>query len=271
MVLRHRKAMDLFYEMSLWALGACLFLIIFERPARAVLTPLFKGLFHIQSEFLFLLSFYVFLIGSFVLVSVVYWIFWSDQRLRSKISLYMSRLVCPDYYGEKRNLKLNAAIGTVLMQAQSRELDIEEDFKHESGSRTDRDALSQATGLEKEIVYNEGDLLVRKVYYGNGNIKTEASFKGDVPEGFCRTYYEDGRLHQEKFYRDGKLEGPFKAYDEDGGLYFVIQYQNNVQHGKDLIYYKNGNVQFEDTYVEGRRINRKTFDQNGQLKFTQDF
>ena len=86
-----------------------------------------------------------------------------------------------------------------------------------------------------------------------------------------RTYYDDGRLHQEKHYREGKLDGVFRAYDENGILYFEIAYKNDLQHGLDKIYSKRGLLQFCDTYEEGVKINRKTFDERGRVIYTQEF
>ena len=54
-------------------------------------------------------------------------------------------------------------------------------------------------------------------------------------------------------------------------MFFEIEYKDGKQHGLDKIYYRTGVLQFEDTYVEGKKSRRKTFDQGGKVKFIQDY
>ena len=57
-----------------------------------------------------------------------------------------------------------------------------------------------------------------KLYYENGNLKSESTFKNDKTEGLYKTYYENGNLKSEVTYKNDELERPVKNYNENGEL-----------------------------------------------------
>jgi hypothetical protein len=270
MVLKSKHVSDVVNKLGLWALGFSIVIIIFERPIRKTLVEPSIKYISARTNLTFDVLLYIFLFFGFSLVGIVYWLFWSERKLKSKITRYFSRLVCPDYYKDTNRLKVAAVMGDAMLRYRSNELQPEEDFKHDGTSQADRDAVI-GSGAERQESFYQGDMEVKRIYFGNGKIKQEAFYREGKLEGPLRNYYEDGRLHQEKKYINGRLNGLFRSFDEDGALFFEIEYKDDKQHGKDRIFAKGGILQFEDTYVEGRKINRKTYDANGQLKYSQDF
>ena len=58
-----------------------------------------------------------------------------------------------------------------------------------------------------------------KLYYENGQLKQEGSFKDNKEDGFCNFYYENGKLKREgKLGINEKEEGLWKYYHENGKL-----------------------------------------------------
>lgn len=270
MVLKTKHAIAIFQKVGIWAFIVVLMTVLFERPLKVLLLEPALEFLRERVDLTFNVVFYIFLACGALLFGIVYWLHWSEKKLQSKITAYLSRLVCPDYYRDMHRLKVDAVVGDAMMRYRAKELEPEADFKHDGTSAADRQ-YAGTDGPEREEIFSEGGYDIRKRYYANGRLKQEASFRDGKLDGVSRTYYEDGRLHHEKTYRGGQMNGIYRAYDEDGGLFFEIEYRDNRQHGRDRIYASGGILQFEDTYVEGRRVNRKTFDAQGNLKFNQDF
>ena len=88
---------------------------------------------------------------------------------------------------------------------------------------------------------------MNKFYYNNGKLKQEQNYKNDKREGISKGYYESGKLWSEWNFKNGKLEGISKGYYESGGIAYI------------------------DTYKNGKKINRKTYTEQWQLKLDQEY
>lgn len=225
--------------------------------------------------FLFNLLMYVFIISSVILVVIVYWVEGENIRLKMKLGKYNSRLFVKDYYRNyKRFAKSKNIMDAVFSQQAGldRKLDMEGGVGDERLAPGERRMYSQKV-LVTEIGFNKNGKLegVFKTYDCKGRVEQEIQFKDGKLGGPYRTFYESGILHTEKNYRDGKLNGAWKACDEDGTPFFEIEYKDNIQEGIDKTYFKNGVVQYEDIYRSGKKIKRKTFNEDGALLFEHDF
>jgi len=271
MVVHSKRVQALFYRGGLYILFASVFFVLFGRPIKKMMMPLFRQWFiAVNSEVVLSIMFYIFLVCSFLLACILYWLFWSERRLKSRISHYFTKLVCPNYYNDNAHLKYEAVVGDVLARQSSRELEADDDFKHDGTSDADR--MTPQGGVQnKDTVTRDGEHEIRRSFYPGGKLKEEASFKKGKLDGSFRTFYVEGTLHQEKFYVNGKMNGRYRSLDEEGSPFFEIDYKDDKQHGKDISYFKGGGVQYEDEYVDGARVHRKTFDKSGNLKFAQDF
>lgn len=84
-------------------------------------------------------------------------------------------------------------------------------------------------------------------------------------------YYENGNLKWESNYKNGKQEGKSKFYYKSGKLWTERNYKNNKREGISKTYYESGGIEYIDTYKNGEKINRKAYDEEGKLKFNQDY
>ena len=82
---------------------------------------------------------------------------------------------------------------------------------------------------------------IKKEYFENGVLKSEANFRGSRRDGVTRRYYENGFLMIEANFRNGEPHGKFREY------------------------YENNNMMAEEVYDGGQLIIQKRFDRNGKL------
>jgi len=86
-----------------------------------------------------------------------------------------------------------------------------------------------------------------KVYYESGELKSEGSFKNGQKNGVYKEYYQSGKLWWEEYYEDGKHQGLIKEYFQSGAV-------------RSVWLYKDGNL-----------LNRKTYDEDGNLRSEENF
>lgn len=67
----------------------------------------------------------------------------------------------------------------------------------------------------------------KKIYYSNGKLRAELSFKKGIPHGIYREWYENGFLATERNFKDGIPDGISRYWDESGNLLF----ENNIING----------------------------------------
>ncbi len=82
-----------------------------------------------------------------------------------------------------------------------------------------------------------GDVVrVQQNSYGNGNLKEEIPYNKDSRiHGVKRTFYDNGQLESEAKYENGKMEGPYKEYYENGQIRADAVYKDNVQKGTVVV------------------------------------
>lgn len=110
-----------------------------------------------------------------------------------------------------------------------------------------------------------------KSYYENGILAREGAFKDDKEEGVFKSFYEDGKLKDESTYEDGVLQGRRKTYYPNGTVKSREYYKDDLLDGRIKRYRENGTIEIIDTYVNGRKTNRKTYDPQGRLEFDNDY
>ena len=75
-----------------------------------------------------------------------------------------------------------------------------------------------------------------------------------------------GGLRSEIKYKNNQLNGVKKLYHENGKLMGKWKYKNGKRDGKTIRYYVNGEVRYINIFKKGDLINRKEYDEKGNLK-----
>jgi antitoxin component YwqK of YwqJK toxin-antitoxin module len=79
----------------------------------------------------------------------------------------------------------------------------------------------------------------RRIFYENGKVQSELSYKDDKLDGLCRTYYESGSLLSEASFKD------------------------DMMHGVRREYYKNGQLKREDIWSYSKPLSSVRYDEHG--------
>ena len=110
-----------------------------------------------------------------------------------------------------------------------------------------------------------------KYFNEYGGIKKEENYIDGKKEGSYKEYHNNGKLLLEENYKNGKLDGNRKLYNEDGHISDERNYKEGKREGIFWVYYPNGEYQYIDTYKNDKKINRKAYTVEGQLRFDQDY
>lgn len=123
-------------------------------------------------------------------------------------------------------------------------------------------------------------LNVKTDYYSNGQVKTVASYKKDVPEGIRREYDETGKITQGFVFKggaivgegilteDGVKDGYWKEYYDGGKLRATGAYNKGKQVGEWIYYYPDGKVEQRGKYAKNGKYEGiwKWFYTDGSVK-----
>lgn len=227
---------------------------------------------------LFVVMFLVFLFCASTLIFIVWWTEWGEKQKVSPVVRYISRLVCPNYYGNYRRSNVYKAIKTCLSKFSKDTLDdAEEEVGRPSQKADPGGNFYRVYKVDPEFFKKTADEQapvangVHRTYHANGRLELEATYKNNLLDGLYQTFYEDGKLHQEKYFKNGKLEGVFKAFDEEGILYFDISYKDGKQDGIMNTYFSTGILQYRDMYKAGKHIYRETYSPAGEMLYRHEY
>ena len=107
-----------------------------------------------------------------------------------------------------------------------------------------------------------------KIYFNDGNIYFEVTYKNNELNGQYKKYYNNGQVMIEATYKDGKLDGVYKEYNRNGSIEIEEVYKNNELNGPYKKYYRNGNLEI-DTIYKNDKLNGeyKKYYRNGQIMY----
>ena len=126
-----------------------------------------------------------------------------------------------------------------------------------------RKKTSNPDGTTAYVFYSEGKEIAKQTVDAAGNIiKTE----GKIPDGVVKEYYKSGKLKGEGTVKDGKPEGIVKEYFESGKLKVEWNIKNGTLDGTTKRYYESGDIRCIDKYKNGQKIDRKSYDEQGNLQ-----
>ena len=103
-----------------------------------------------------------------------------------------------------------------------------------------------------------------KMFYLNGNLEAELTFKDGKLEGLGKIYYPNGNLQFGITYKDGKQDGLSKDYYENGNLKDETTYKDGKEDGLSKDYYENGNLRQEVIFESGQAVSGYNYDIYGK-------
>jgi len=118
---------------------------------------------------------------------------------------------------------------------------------------------------------------VTRRYYENGTLMIEASFKKSEPHGIFREYYENANLMAEEVYdegqliiqkrfdRNGKINDVARRYYKNGQIRIEAGFRSGKPEGITREYHENGSLMAEEYYRNGTLMSWKGYDKSGTL------
>ena len=92
-----------------------------------------------------------------------------------------------------------------------------------------------------------------KMYYPNGNPKSEITYTENRPKGYAKMYYENGKLQEEGQWENNRWVGDYKSYYDNGQTFYNFKYNNSgKREGKQEYYYDNGQVMMTGEMKDGK-------------------
>jgi len=119
---------------------------------------------------------------------------------------------------------------------------------------------------DKNARVKEDEVLIKKAYYDNGNLKSEITFKNKRKNGPAKRYYATGELHTAMNYVNNMKEGEAVWYYKSGKPYRITQYENNNIEGTRKLFYEDGTLMAEIPYKDNKpQTGLKEYNKNGAL------
>ena len=94
-------------------------------------------------------------------------------------------------------------------------------------------------------------------YYETGEKNTARNYKNDKLEGIGLSYYITGELECQENRSNDKLDGKEICYYKSGEKYSLVNYINDLKQGLKTYFLKNGEVDYDELYLDDRRVDRK--------------
>jgi antitoxin component YwqK of YwqJK toxin-antitoxin module len=110
---------------------------------------------------------------------------------------------------------------------------------------------------------------VWKQFWGNGDLKSEVSFKNNKKQGLEISWYDElDCVEHESYYKDGVLDGPSIYYSKKCRKDFFETFKNGIKEGQEMTYYSNGNIKAEGNFKKGSLDGYyRVYDKKGNFSF----
>ena len=113
-------------------------------------------------------------------------------------------------------------------------------------------------------VYGE-ETEVRRGYWDNGELKSEASFKSGKLDGKATAWYENGKKRNETHFKNGEVDGLLIDWYPSGKKWMELYHKNGVLDGASTVWYKSGAKKSEERYKDGKEHGMVTeWDEDGE-------
>ena len=120
--------------------------------------------------------------------------------------------------------------------------------------------------IDYEEHYVNGKLNgLKKEWHINGQLEIERNYKEGSLDGLYREWYENGKLERERNYKADKLDGLDIRWNSDGRILKKNNYKEGIKDGLQQEWFANGQLYIECLINDGSIINKKCWDQDGNL------
>lgn len=115
-----------------------------------------------------------------------------------------------------------------------------------------------------EVYREDGTLLAKRayknnlregawfMYYDDGTtVRVEDTYVDGVHDGVGRVYYANGKVQREMSFKKGQLDGVMTEWDESGRKIAEVSFKEGKRHGRFVLYRADGSA-VEQMYQEGR-------------------
>lgn len=104
-----------------------------------------------------------------------------------------------------------------------------------------------------------------RVYYDDGGVWREESFREGWRDGPFVEWHRSGRKATEGAFARGEKNGPWRIWYESGALEEEAEWRDGVRHGRFAAYWPNGQRRSSGRHCGGTQCGTwKTFDENGR-------
>jgi antitoxin component YwqK of YwqJK toxin-antitoxin module len=110
---------------------------------------------------------------------------------------------------------------------------------------------------------------VERIYWGDGQLRSEATYVGGMLHGTVKWWWKSGELRSERPYVGGVLHGVAKWWYRDGQLELEVPYVGGKSHGMEKWWHPNGDIRWFRLYNQGEQVaefNPKNETQKWKLK-----
>lgn len=112
-----------------------------------------------------------------------------------------------------------------------------------------------------------------KMFFPNGNLKSEITFTNNRPSGYAKMYYENGKLQEEGNWENSRWVGGYKSYYENGQAFYDFKYTaSGKREGEQTYFYEDGQVMMKGVMKDGKEAGVwEEFYENGDLRAKKAF
>ena len=118
------------------------------------------------------------------------------------------------------------------------------------------------TLLNRSTYTIAGCKLTETIFYTNGGLKEQSTYKLNRLDGPQIKYAVDGTISQRTEYKNGAIDGRVESYKNN--LHLVSDYKNNLLHGSSRLF-DNNKLVYSMSYVNGRLDGPFTRVENGMV------
>ncbi|TAL63142.1 MAG: toxin-antitoxin system YwqK family antitoxin [Bacteroidetes bacterium] len=132
---------------------------------------------------------------------------------------------------------------------------------------------SMEAKVEEGTFVDSKKMGIWKMFFPNGNIKSEITFTNNKPSGYAKMYYENGKVQEEGNWENNRWVGDYKQYYENGQAIYDFKYTaSGKRDGEQTYFHENGQVMMKGVMKDGKESGVwEGYYENGDLREKKSF